>query len=146
MSNVKSKKVKSVANADLGLLAEVDSVAIFSPVNPLAQVEVVAEYGHRVLLGGAVEQEQALHVSLCPVQLFPPLVKLLLEELVLHDVNTLDAEVHVEPISLHLEKLSLSFSKSIGQRIIFVKLPLWQNFCHLNNSLCLNHTKILHLK
>ena len=85
MSKVKKKKVKSEANADLGLLAEVDSVAIFSPVNPLAQVEVVAEYGHRVLLGGAVEQEQALHVSsFCSIQLFPLLVKLLLEELVLH--------------------------------------------------------------
>ena len=135
------------ADAHLWLFAEVHSVSKFSPVHPLAQVKVVAEDGHRVLLGGAVEQEQALHVSsFCSVQLFPLLVKLLLEELVLHDVNTLDAEVHVEPISLHLEKLSLSFSKSIGQRIIFVELPLWQDFGHLNNGLCLNHTLILHPK
>ena len=118
MLNFKSKCQK----CNLRLLAEVDSVTIFSPVDPLAQVKVVAENGHRVLVGGAVEQEQALHVSFCSAQLFPPLVKLLLEELVLHNVHTLDAEVHVEPLSLHLQKLSLSFSKSILQRIIFIEL------------------------
>ena len=37
-----------VANADLGLLAEV-----LSPIQPLVQVEVVAEDGRDVLLGGA---------------------------------------------------------------------------------------------
>ena len=131
------------ADAHLWLFAEVHSVSKFSSVHPLAQVKVVAEDRHCVLLGGAVEHEQALHIPLRSLQLFPLLLKPFLKIFVLHNVNALNAEVHVESmIGLHFQKLSFGFSKSIGQRVVLVKLSLWNNIRHFNSSLCFNHISI----
>ena len=58
----KDKYYGSNAITHLRLFAEIDSVAVHPPIDFSAQVKVMTENGVDVLLRGAVEKQEAIHL------------------------------------------------------------------------------------
>ena len=78
-----------------------------------------------------------------PCQLCFLCFKVLSQLLVLHHIDALDLKHGVRALGLHLEELGLCLSELISHRIIFVKLPLWEQACHLK-AFTLLEAKVLH--
>ena len=117
----------AVTEADLWLLAEVDSVTMSPSIHHLTQIKIVSKDGWHILLRSAMEKQQTLHIraffrrQLCFLGL-----KLLLQASIADYVNALDLHVCVAALCLHPQKLCLCFPKLICHGVILLKFSFGQ--------------------